>query len=283
VFGPALSATRWLTKMGTAASMFTQITQHYYPINTCPAVPPSSPRITAVELLSPAVRQEENKTLEALHLAGIVAGRSTRIGETNSVACSGEDDANPAFAGALWSLDWALRAADSGVKGLDFHGELDVCDSYSESPICAPASKAAKVGDVTAQPEYYGLLAARQLEGGRFIPTSLVAPGPLPNITTWATLTSSGTIRIVIDNLAIDGLPQPVSVVASGYAATGEKLIAPSIGASTGITLSDTTVTVEGHWHPRLVSLLDTGRTVRVIVPPASAVIVTLRLKRSRG
>ena len=281
VYGSALTAkTPWLAQIGPAAHIFAEVTQHYYPIHTCPNTMP--PRPTAAELLSPAVREQEDQMLDALAQAGAVAGRPTRIGETNSVVCGGVD-ASPAFAGALWSLDWSLRAANSGVRGLNFHGGHGDCGSDGENQICAPSSEAARAGDVTAQPEYYGLLAARQLEGGRFVPTSLIAPDPLPNITTWATLAPGGTVKIAIDNLATEGLAQPVTISISCYTATDETLIARSIGASSGIALGGAAVTSVGQWRPKPARLFHTRRSVRVIVRSASAVIVTLRPKRSCG
>jgi hypothetical protein len=283
VYGPALSLKPpWLGLMGTAARMFTQLTQHYYPINTCPTTQPLSPQPTAVELLSPAIRQQEDAILHTLALAGSIAGRPTRIGETNSVACGGNMDASPGFAGALWSLDWILRAESSGVQGLNFHSSLGPCRSYRESPICASGNEeAANPGNVTAQPEYYGLLAARQLEGGRFVPTRLIAPNPLPNLTTWATITPRGTVKIAIDNLATTGLAQPVSISIPGYAATEETLVASSTEASSNVALGATPVANNGKWRPKL-RLLGTrrARSIRVIVPPASAIVLTLYRRR---
>lgn len=170
VYGPALSDTRWLTQMGAAAGVFTELTQHYYPIhqiNTCPTATPAHPQSTSSELLSPIIRQRENDLLQTLSHAGSVAGRPTRIGETNSVSCAPTVYTNPGFAGALWSLDWALRAASSGVRGLNFHGGPYPCILYPESPICAAGDgKTANAGNVTAQPEYYGMLAARHSRAG---------------------------------------------------------------------------------------------------------------------
>ena len=212
VYGPATTTTtsgmRWLTQIGAAARMFAAITGHVYPIGNCPEVPPPNPQPIAVELLSPEVRQWEDEVLQTLALAGSIAGRPTRIGETNSIGCSMKaDDASPGFAGALWSLDWVLRAENSGVRGLNFNGEFRSCEWDPYSPICAPGdTEAADAGDVTAQPVYYGLLAARQLEGGRFVPTSMNTSGPLPNLTTWATVVPGGTVRLAIHNMATTGV-----------------------------------------------------------------------------
>jgi hypothetical protein len=287
LYGPATSTApsgiRWLSQVGAGAHVFNELTQHYYPIKDCPQAVQVSPPPTAAELLSPAVRAEEGQVLKILARAAAGAGRAARIGETNSVTCNGSHLASPAFAGALWSLDWALRAASDGVTGVNFHGTLGICSSFTDSPICASSREAAMVGDVTAQPEYYGLLAAAQLEGGRFVPTSVSGRAPLPNLTTWATLAADGTVRIAIDNLSTIGLSQPVSISVpgytsgSGYTVTEQALNGPSIEASSHITFGGGAVGGEGRWHPKRVGPTRASHVVRVVLRPASAVIVTLR------
>ena len=283
VYGPALAQTPWLEQMGRTARVFSGLTQHYYATGTCSGTVPTPQSITS-ELLSSAVRRREDETLATLVRAGVITGRSTRIGETNSVACSANGAASPGFANALWSLDWALRAASSGVAGLNFHSGLGFCASSTDSPICAWGEEAARAGDVTAQPEYYGLLAARQLEGGRFVPTHLTSQEPLPNLTAWATLAPGGAVRIAIDNLATSGLAENISIVTHGSVVGSlETLRGSSISATSGITLGERAVSDAGRWQPRLTRLTRAHSSVRVVVPPASAVIVVLRPARRRG
>jgi hypothetical protein len=289
IYGPALSKIQWLTQMGVTARMFTEITQHYYPTTTCTAASlsqaasPSEPPPTVEGLLSPALRQQENDFLETIAQVGTIAGRPTRIGETNSISyCSESTPGSPSFASALWALDWTLRAASTGVKGLNFNNAFAACanDAQSQNPICAPNPKAANAGDVTAQAEYYGLLAASRLEGGRFVPTSVTSPDPLPNLTTWATLAPGGTVKIAIDNLATAGSAQPVSISTSGYTATEEPLVGSAAEARSGISLGGAQVTGSGRWRPRSVRLSHANHSFRVVVPPASAAIVTLHRTR---
>jgi hypothetical protein len=281
VYGAALSGTSWLVQMGPAAEMFAEITQHFYPANDChPGLPVTAevPLPTAEGLLSPAVRQRENEFLRTLAQAGRLAGgRATRIGETNGFSCRGAPSASPAFASALWALDWALRAASSGVQGLSFHGGLGVCGAYAQSPICASDERADREADVNARAQYYGLLAARQLEGGRFVAATLSGAGSLANLTAWATVAPNGRLTIAIDDLATSGPSQPVSILARGYrVGFDEALAGPSPYARTGITLGRGPVTDGALWHPRYSRLLPARYSFRVLLHPASAVIVTL-------
>jgi hypothetical protein len=283
LYGPSLSGTgRWLNQIGPNANLFTELTQHYYPTSVCPATPSSLPPATVSGLLSIQVRQEEDELLASLLRAGRTAGRPVRIGETNGVSCGGSESASPVLASALWALDWSLRTASSGASGLNFHGRLGVCGSHSPSSVCAPSEAAAMAGEVVAQPEFYGLLAARLLEGGRFVPTHVNALAPLPNLTTWATLAPNGTLRIAIDNLATSGPAQPVLISRPGYVIAAErKLIGSSLQARSGITLGTAPVTGTGLWRPA--TRPPASISQRVIVRPASAVILTLRLKHQPG
>jgi hypothetical protein len=276
IYGPALSKTDWLTRLGSAAEMFAEITQHYYPTSTCPAALASEPRPTAEGLLSPAVRQTENKVLELLARAGALAARPTRIGETNAVACVGSPSASPTLASALWALDWALRAADSGVQGINFHGDRGRCGANPQSPICTPRDESRRPEDVAEPPEYSGLLAASQLEGGRFVPVDVTGGASLPDLTIWATLSTSGTIKIAIDNMAASGASQSLLIPMSGYVATEQLLVGPSPTARAGITFGGADVTSAGDWRPRPLKAQD-RRALRVVLRPASAMIVTLR------
>jgi len=273
VYGPALiQKSPWLLDMGSAARIFTGITQHFYATSTCPGGTSAVPS-TIAGLLSPTERQLEDNVLATLVQAGAAAGRPTRIGETNTTACLGSAG-SPAFASALWALDWSLRAESSGASGLNFAGGFGVCQARGENPICASNDRAARAGVVAAQPEYYGLLAARQLEGGRFVPTSVSAPDPLSDLTTWATLAPDGTLKVAIDDLAMAGPGQPVSISVPGYAVSGEEpLTASSARARGGVSLGEASANSEGRWKPRAMSVGP------IVMRPASAMIVTLRLR----
>jgi hypothetical protein len=283
--GPSFIGTPWLSQIGSAARLFTQITQHYYHIGSCISASASTmaPPPTDEELLSSTERQAETETLGLLAQTRAATGRSSLISETGTGPCNGNSAGSGSFASALWALDWTLRATSSGVSGLNFHGHLGVCGPDNQSPICASTRQAATRTDVTPQPEYYGLLAASRLEGGRFIPVKLAASGSLPNLTAWATIAPSGKITIAIDNLAMNGQSVSVSIpVGANRLAVEEPLTAPSVAATTGISLSGTHVTPGQAWRPRPSRLNVIARSVRVVVAPASAAIVTVSAQQTR-
>jgi hypothetical protein len=289
LYGPDLSSSAWLPAITSDKPVpFTTITEHYYPTkySVSKGACEGTPTPTAPELLSPYIRERESAAAQAIVKVGQIEHREVRISETNDTSScdvAGGPATSPVFASALWSLDWILRSASAGVAGLNFHGDFGLCPPNSFSPVCAPDKAATAQGRVIARPEYYGLLAARQLEGGRFVPTRLIASGPLPDIMTWATLGTNRTLKIVIESLATEGSAQPVSIPISGYVATYETLVGPSVGATTGIALGGRSLTSAGQWRPRSVKPSRAGHSLRIVVSPASAIIVTMRPKRSRG
>lgn len=285
-YGPDLGSSTsesWLWPVASQnGTLFSSIDVHYYPTHysvargACEATPVP----TAAELLSSQVRESEDAELQAMVKAGELAHRGVRISETNDTSsCDlpGGPATSPVFASALWALDWALRASSAGIVGLNFHGYLGRCKPESFAPMCEPASAHTGFGRVAPRPEYYGLLAARQLEGGRFVPVRISPSNSTPNLTAWATVTSHGTIRLAIENFSTEGAAQPISIAASGYRATYQTLAGPSIEATGGVTFGRVGLTAAGSWHPARRTLTCRRGSCHVAVDPASATIVTLR------
>jgi hypothetical protein len=284
-YGPdlgSLDSEGWLWPVASdPSSPFSSIDIHYYPTHysisrgACERtrVP------TASELLSPELREREDAALQVMTKAGELAHRNIRISETNDTSsCDlpGGPETSPVFASALWALDWALRAASAGVVGINFHGYFGLCKPESFAPICEQKGDTASQGQPTARPEYYGLLAARQLEGGRFVPTQLGSSTQPPNLTSWATVSPRGMLRIAIENFATGGSGESVSIAVPGYSGTYETLAGPSIEATKGVTFGGASVTRTGHLHPKATKLLCRSRFCRVVIRPSSVVIVTL-------
>jgi hypothetical protein len=286
LYGPDLGtppSEAWLTTIASAASdPFTVITQHYY--STTYSLPKGAcqgtPIPTAAELLSPEVRERENTALSTILSAGRLAKRETIISETNATAScdtSGGPATSPVFASALWSLDWVLRAASAGVAGLDFHGYLGRCAPHAGSPLCAPSASDEASGQVEARPEFYGLLAARQLEGGAFVPAAIVNGTSWGNLTVYATIHAHGVLTVAIDNLG-RAAPTPLVVKVPGYrSATAEALTGASLSATEGVTFGHASFGVAGRGRLRASHLQRADGSFRFVLKPASAVIVTLR------
>jgi hypothetical protein len=282
LYGPDVSSQTWLAESASDSNVpFVALTQHYYPTeyNIAQGACKATPVPSALDLLSPQVREQEDTLLGGLVRIGELNHRQTRISETNTTAscdASGGPATSPVFASALWALDWALRAGSAGVSGINFHGYFGRCKGSAFSPICAPDSAAEARGLTGARPEYYGLFAARQLEGGHFIPVSTMTRSLHGAFSAYATLHPRGGITLALDNFDPSS-PISLSLRVPGYRrAAAELLTAPSIDAATGVTLGHARVTPGGDLRPTFSIVSHAGDAFRIRVPRTSALIVEL-------
>ncbi len=287
LYGPDLGFTSlqsWLPLVLAVRPVpFREITQHYYPTNysRSKGLCKGTPIPSALELISPEVRDQENAVIQTIVRASEIAHRPTRLSETNTTSscdASGGPATSPVFASALWSLDWILRSASAGVTGINFHaGEFGLCLPSTFSPICAEGQSAAAKGRVSARPEYYGLWAARQLEGGRFSPVDILNGSVSEDFTAYATVHSHSVITLAVDNFATKGLTMIYLDVSGYHKAYDELLDAPSLNATRRVTFGHASLskTIDERPNGRRVSLVD-GH-LQLVLPPASAAIITLR------
>ncbi len=282
VYGPDASSPTWLQALATSGdTSFAAITAHFYPTSYsvgkggCQAT--GAP--TALDLLSPQVRERETAALKVLVDAGHAASDKTRISETNATgSCdtTGGPATSPVFASALWSLDWALRATSAGVDGVNFHGYLGHCRPYTGSPICANTFVAQSKGEVMARPEYYGLLAARQLEGAQFVPVHIAGNTTAGEITAYATKHPHGSVTVAIDNLTAQHSTS-VALSVPGYgSASGAQLTGPGVSATSGVTFGQVSVNAKGGIAPRHGRIRKMRHAFHLTLPAASAIVVTL-------
>jgi len=284
LYGPDLSTrSSWLPAIiSSKSSWFNTVTLHYYP--TSYSIPKGSckgtPAPTASELLSPQARERETAVLQTFVGAGEFAKREVRISETNTTSsCDyhGGPATSPVFASALWSLDWILRAASAGVAGLNFHGDVGRCAPDTFSPMCIPDNSTGARTEVASRPEYYGLLAARELEGGRFIPITISGQGPSDDFTAYATIHPHDVITLAIDNLATTGSGTFILKVSGYHRATGRRLSGRSLGATGGVTFGRASFDIAGAIRPVRTTIPMVQGVFRLRMAPSSAIIVTLQ------
>ena len=277
LYGPDVATVDWLESVAADNPIsLAALTLHFYPTTygVASSVCRAAPAPSALRLLSPQVRALENTELQALAGAGRIAHRATRIDETNTTQlcnATGASETGPVFASALWALDWALRAAKSGASGINFHGWLGACAPATFSPICLGSTGALAV----ARPEYYGLLAARQLEGGHFIPVKVVGQVAADDFAAYATR-HGDTVTLAVDNFASTGTVS-VSLQVPGYArAAQEALAAPSINSTDDVTLGGASLGETGGFRAAPTATPRTHGRFQLQLAPASAYIVTL-------
>ncbi len=255
------------------------LTDHYYPLSSCGENP------TISELLSPTVRRKESEMLTNMLTLAHTYATPLRMDETNDISCEGEPGVSNAFASALWALDYTARAMTAGVAGVNFHDLIDQPRAYSA--LAAHSEGALNAGELQPAPEWYALLAAHTLVGGRPLRTSVAGttPGELSSSAVGA---PDGKVRLVLvdyDPPGSEPLAVRLRVPRSLAGGSVLRLTAPSPAATTGTRLGGRAVAADGAWAspPALPAVYSSAGALSLDIDPSSAAVVTLAPRRRLG
>jgi hypothetical protein len=240
--GPAASNPKWMAKLSsfvTAAPRLGLVTYHRYPLRACTTDPqdPSFPSI-------PNLLADSSSAGLAAGVKSFVtvAGKHKlplRIGEMNSASCQGAKGVSDTFASALWALDTMFNFAKVGVQGVNFH-----MLPGSNYELFTPSQTSSGTWQAVVHPEYYGLtLFAQAFPPGAQLLNVKAPPGPTK---VWATKAADGTIHVVVINQDTVN-EHDVAVTVPGQTTPGaiESLTAPSISATSGVSLGGQTFGAE--------------------------------------
>ncbi len=236
------------------------LTQHYYRANGKLA---SS---TIDFLLTPDPKLPGD--LSALSSAADAGGIGYRLAETNSYYNGGAQGVSDGFGSALWLIEYCFALAENGAVGANFHGGGN-SDGYT------PIANDAHGNVVEARAEYYGMLLFSLMGSGDVLRTS--ASGTSSALFTGA-VGSEGSLFIVLaNNSRTDVVAATVALPAAYVSATALLLTAPSLDATTDMTLGGSAVGDDGSWAPTtLYSVSLSGSTLSIDVPAASSYLLQI-------
>jgi hypothetical protein len=214
----------------------------------------------------------------AAQLAAVAAthGGAVRVSEANTAICGGVHRGSDTFAAALWATDMLFGMAQAGVRNVDLH----TWTGSWYAPVDFVRVHGRLVGRV--RPLFYAMLLFDRAtpRGARLLP---VGPNvPNAQLKSWATVDGAGTRRIVLVNT---DFRRPHKVVlrvpGGGRAGRVERLLAPSVAATKGVTLAGQAYrpqTPDGVLRGRRVfeRLVRSSGAFRVLVPAGSAALVTV-------
>ena len=274
--GPTTGALTWMKHLDqflAAERRLGLVTLHRYPLQQC-YISLSSPQYPTIgNLLSKGATTGLASSVTPYVALSHGRGLPVRIDEMNTVSCGSGAGVSNAFASALWALDALFEMARVSVDGVNIHTypgatyELFTFRHEHGSWVAAVA------------PEYYGLLAFAQgaPPGSRLLRTTVARGG---GIRAWATRGLDGRTRVVLINVG-SGRPRTVAVRAPAGTATLERLQAPDLHATRGVTLggrsfgsATTTGLLAG--SARSASITSAGNQYTVTVPAGSAVLLTV-------
>ncbi len=275
--GPVTSGPAWMGKLGrfiSAERGLKLVTYHRYPLRSCVSDSSAPGFATIQSLLADSSSRGLAQGLAAYVRVAHGHGLPFRVAEMNSASCEGTAGVSDTFASALWALDTLFNMASVGVDGVNFHmlpGSHYELFTASHDPTGA--------WQAFVHPEYYGLMMFAQAfpPGARLLPVS----APSGPVKIWSTLDANGTTRVVLINQD-PSAEHDVSLQLPGAppAASLETLNAPSIDATSGVTLGGQTFgpeTSTGTLPGPLTTtpLAPVAGAYTVALPPASAAMLT--------
>jgi hypothetical protein len=247
------------------------LTAHRYPLSNCFHTLRSPYFPTLGRLLS-----ERASAGMAASVAPAVAlahrhGLELRLTEFNSVSCLGRQGVSNAFATALWAPDALMEMLRTGVDGVNLH-----LRTFS---INAPFLFTRR--GFVARPAIYGLaLFARTFgPGARLIPVA-VSGAHLRHLKVWAVLVGRRELHVLLIDKG--SVPARLTLHLAGAVgtATVQRLLAPSVRSTRGVTLAGQSLGRNGQWVGRRVveQLTAGGAGYGVAVRGYSAALVTVRI-----
>ena len=245
------------------------LSAHLYPYSAC-AHPGSPGYPTIARLLSEqSTAGQVGQIRPALALAHR-AGLPFRVTELNSVACGGLAGVSNAFVTALWAPDMLFELLRAGVDGVNVHIRADAINGAF-----------AITGDgLVARPLLYGLiLVARTLGPDAQLVQVRTDAAPSLHLKVWAVRLAGGVLHVLLIDKGDRSATVHLALPATGTA-TLQRLLAPSAGSRSGITLDGERLGRDGRWHgqPAGETLTPGPHGYELTVPRLSAALVSVRV-----
>ncbi|MEV7637998.1 hypothetical protein AB0N71_17705 [Pseudarthrobacter enclensis] len=197
IVGPGAYAQNWLKAfIENDDPAVGALSYHHYPMSDCGTADIASPTIDRV-------MSRERADLNREFISNIAATAKPAnlplwLTEGGLSACSGSNETTRTHASALWTVGYALTAAEAGVTQMDIHGALDACKGGPPaSPVCDTGAYKKPNGVIGSQANYYGMLLVNALQPGEF---RNVEQTGNPNVYTHAINHADGSMSVVVIN-----------------------------------------------------------------------------------
>ena len=272
--GPSMGGPKWLESLGAfvdAERRLSMVTVHAYPLKHCT----KAMVITNAQLLADSSSHGLAQRVAPWVALSDRRHLPLRVDEMNGISCGGTRGVSDTFTSALWVLDTLFEMARTGVNGVNIHTVPNTINEVL-GPGFAHGSWAMRV-----HPEFYGMVMFAQAApaGSHLLQLST----PLPSgVKVWATRAGDGAIHVVVINKRLSG-GETVQLRIPGAqgVASVEQLRAPSVRATSGVTLGGqtfgaTTSTGVLGGKPAGLTVAPAGGTYAVTVPAASATMLSL-------
>ena len=229
------------TFVSNQSQMVNLATYHRYPLSACSwSKPGSSTYPTISNLLSDQASLNTAQSIATFVRQAQQYGKPLSLSEFNSVSCGGTDGVSNTFASALWGADVMFNLSSVGVRSVQFHGGSG--GYYRPFSFSAVKNSSGQyVYTATVNPLYYGMLMFAQAASNhsQLLPVNAQSSG---NVKVWATMDSRNVVRVLAINKDINASGN-AKIQLSSPRSNGSlvRLTAPSVSATTGVTLGGQT------------------------------------------
>jgi len=247
------------------------VSGHVYPYSACArrskATYPTIARVLS-ENASAGIAERIEPAVRLAHSAGL----PFRLTEMNSVTCGGLSGVSDTFATALWAPDALFEMLRAGVDGVNIHVRARAIN----------AAFALSRREMTARPLMYGLMLFNRTlgPGARLTAVQVYGQGRrAPRLKVWAVHVNGGGLHVLIIDKSNRAANVDLRIPTAGPASV-QRLLAPSVGSRSGVTLAGQHVGADASWHgARVTETVWPGRRGYVVtVPQMSAALVGMRL-----
>jgi hypothetical protein len=228
IVGPGAFAENWLRAfVENDDPTVGALSYHHYPMSECGTGDEASPTI---DRAMSRERADLNRTfISNIASTAKPAGLPLWLTEGGLSACSGSNETTRTHASALWTVGYALMAAQAGVTQMDIHGALDACKGGPPaSPVCDTGGYKKPNGIIAGQANYFGMLLVNSLRPGEF--RGLEQSGSR-DIYSYAIGHSDGSMSVVIinqnDPKAFGQAPITINLPSAAGTGTMSQMTAP--------------------------------------------------------
>jgi hypothetical protein len=261
----------WVTTLlHTAHPNLQGITVHRYPYSACAR--PGSPTFpTIARVLSETATAGMARTALKVEHISDRARLPLWLTEINSVTCGGTRGVSDTFATALWAPDALLELVQAGVESASVHVRADAINM---------AFSLTSRG-LIAHPLFYGLVLLNRMlgPGARLTPLALSAPAGR-HLKAWAVQLPSGIVHVLLIDKGPHAARLRLRLPLTGPA-TVQRLTAPAVAATAGVTLDGRHLTPAATWAGRPRAETDIpGRGGYVVsLPGYSAALISAHVR----
>jgi hypothetical protein len=196
------------------------------------------------------------------------AGLPFRLTEVNSVTCGGVRGVSDTFATALWAPDTLFELLRAGADGVNVHVKTNAIN----------AAFTFRRSGLVARPLLYGLTMFRRALGTDPSLVRLqVRAGRQSHVKVWAVRVAGGGLHVLVIDKGSRAARVALRIAPNGPV-TVQRLLSPSVAASSGVTLAGQSLNSAGRWVGRRVvsKVMPTPDGYELTVPRYSEALVSM-------